>query len=217
MSRHMIETNIDRLPRSCRNIIEDTLDLATQEKFKVKLHKTKYIWIDPETRTLPCQGFFYEEGRTLEVATRRPYEMWIGVFTHESCHFDQCLERTRIWRNGDRVSEFDDWVMGNLYLPPAKLWKYKRFVQHLELDCEIRTVEKIKQYDLPIDVKLYTQKANAYVWFYHASALLHRWSIPGRPPYENPDVVKRMPKRFLDIEEYQEMPSAMLKAYDRAM
>lgn len=217
MPRHLIERNIDRLPRSCRDIIGDTLDLATEHKYRVKLHNKKFIYLEPKTKELPCQGFFFEHGRTIEIATRRSLETWIGVFAHESCHFDQALERTRIWRNGDRVADFDEWVMMRHHLPPSKLWRYTKYVQHLELDCEIRTVKKIEQYDLPIDRTSYIQQANAYVWFYHAAANFRRWSRPGHPPYRNPDIIKRMPKRFLDIDEYQQMPYGMLKAYDRAM
>ncbi len=56
----------------------------------------------------------------------------------------------------------------------------------MELDNEKRSVAIIKAWDLPIDVKTYTQKANAYIQFYNWMFFTRRWCTPQNSPYKNP-------------------------------
>ena len=39
-------------------------------------------------------------------------------------------------------------------------------VQEMELDCERKSVEMIKKFDLPIDIEEYTSIANIYIFYY---------------------------------------------------
>jgi hypothetical protein len=201
MPRHIIETDIKRLPLPCRNLVERTITLANEYDFKIKLLDQKSVNVG----NIPCEGYLDGEDKVLAVAIARPVKDWMGVFTHEGCHLDQYVENTRIWKKGERVGDFDEWLNGEVYLTPSTLRRYTRYIQHMELDCEIRTTDKIIEYGLPIDVDNYILQSNAYVWFYQAVRLLKKWHRPGKPPYKNPDVMKKMPKTFKPIEEYQEI------------
>ena len=80
----------------------------------------------------------------------------------------------------------------------------------LELDCEKRTVKKIKKYKLNFDIDIYVQKANAYLYGYGVSFKKKIW--PSRP-YERPSVINKMPKSFLKTEEYFNIPDHILNLY----
>jgi hypothetical protein len=66
----------------------------------------------------------------------------------------------------------------------------------MELDNEKRSVKLIKKWDLPIDTKTYTRKANAYVQFYNYLYYTRRWCHPDNSPARNPKVWKKMPASF---------------------
>jgi hypothetical protein len=66
----------------------------------------------------------------------------------------------------------------------------------MELDNEKRSVKLIKKWNLPIDTKIYTRKANAYVQYYNYLHHTRRWMHPGNSPARNPKVWKKMPASF---------------------
>jgi hypothetical protein len=84
----------------------------------------------------------------------------------------------------------------------------------VEVDCEKRTVEKIKKYGLDsiINIDEYIQKSNAYVLFYLWMRKNRKWYTIGKEPYNIPDVVSVMPKTF-DID-YTELSPDILDAFD---
>lgn len=212
-----IEVNVSRLPVSCRILVEDTIDLANENGFCVKLLDVPIIYLDPKTQSMPITGVFEEDLCRLTTAARRPLDRWVGVLAHESCHLDQCLEKTRVWKNGDYVYDFDEWLEGRKHIPPAILRRYTRFIQHLELDCEIRTTEKIITYNLPIDIPTYIQQSNAYVYFYEAVRRTKKWCRKGTQPFIEPTIYKRMPKDFLPLDEYANLTPRMLNLFKQFM
>jgi hypothetical protein len=79
-------------------------------------------------------------------------------------------------------------------------------VQRVELDAEMRSVDKIKKYGLPLDVAYYTKRANAYVWFYRAVAKTRKWITA---PYNDQRVLALMPDHFNN--DYSSMPAGFLE------
>jgi hypothetical protein len=84
----------------------------------------------------------------------------------------------------------------------------------MELDNEKRSVKLIKKWDLPIDVKVYTKKANAYVQFYNYMYLTRRWCNPSNSPARNPKVWKKMPASFRM--NYEVMEEKYIKIFEEA-
>ena len=156
---------------------------------KLKLKKVKYLVLSKEIR---CSGYFDETRKELVVAKNNPY--WLEILVHEYGHLTQWKDNCKEWKNlGDSLSIIDDWLGGKEVKGIKKALSRAR---DLELDNEKRSVKIMKEWNLPIDTKEYTQKANAYVAFYTWMYRTRRWCSPANSPTRNPQVFKQMPKIF---------------------
>ncbi len=170
----------------------------------VKFHPTSTIMLGG----LETSGWFDEE--TLQVAIDRPLQDWLPVFVHESCHKDQFVEKVPVWNTKigkqDACELLDMWLEDEIEMTPKRLAACIEKNQAVELDCEKRSIEKIKAYGLPIDIELYTKKANGYVWFYRTLPITRTWLVA---PYNNPKLLALMPTHFDN--DYSELPSGFLE------
>ena len=164
-------------------------------------------------------GYFSDEteGETPVLACamgQSNFEKAIILFIHESCHLDQWSEREQensLWSKGDTMGLIDEWLDGE-EISDSELDRAFNQSKDIEIDCEKRSVEKIKQYDLPINIEEYIQKANAYILFYNYLRKHRKWSIPGNPPYGDL-IYPHAPNYWLD--NYNEIPKELEEAYDK--
>lgn len=158
-----------------------------------------------ENEGVKCAGWFDEE--SLQVATGKPIEEWLPIFVHESCHKDQFLEQSPLWTHqvDDALFILNDWIDHKIELEAPELNKIITLIQNLELDCEVRTVRKIVDNKLPIDVELYIKKANAYIWYHRTFPFLRKWVMG---VYNNENVLKLMPNHFNN--DFTVMPEGFL-------
>lgn len=163
---------------------------------------------------LETMGWFDEE--SLQVAIDRPLQDWLATFVHESCHKDQFVEKAPAWDvkigTYDCCDILDMWLETVVELAPERLAYVIDKVQGIELDCERRAVAKIREAALPIDIELYTKKANAYVWFYRTLPITRKWLVA---PYNNPDLLALMPAHFDN--DYAALPSGFLEIIKAAV
>lgn len=166
-----------------------------------------------------CRGFFLERDdapHELNVACKHPFENWFLVYAHESSHMDQFLEGDPVWQEGyiedvDTNSLFNLWLKRHIELGGDQLNTVIHGVRDLELDCEKRTIEKIKTFELPISAEEYAQKANAYLYTYTVAAHLRKWPKRGHCPYEIEEVWKNLPT---DLDhDYDILPTDILNLY----
>jgi hypothetical protein len=135
---------------------------------------------------------------------------WLDVLVHESCHMDQYLEGYKYWKCGDSsLLIIDAWLTGKKKTH-KELVKATKNVIMLELDCERRTVQKMKKYKIPFNASLYTQKANSYLFGYWATLRDRKW-YPF--PYEKKEIYSKMPKTFLEPKEYTNNYEKFLNLY----
>lgn len=149
-------------------------------------------------------GVFQSNIPSLSVAIGKPEAQWQEILIHESCHMDQWIEQCAAWRNTAEkgYSFVADWLEGTCELSDKKLNQYIRNCIVLERDCEKRTVKKIKQYKIDIDINQYVKKANAYLFFYRFVQKNRRWNAQ-HPAYEEPTIIAAMPNKILNIKEYK--------------
>lgn len=174
---------------------------------KLRLKRTSYLIA---TKSIRCSGYFDEIGKELVVAKENP--RWLEILVHEFGHLTQWKENCKEWRNlKDSIEKVDSWLQGE------KVRGIKvaiNRVRSLELDNEKRSVRIIKEWDLPINTKEYTQKANAYVAFYNWMYYTRRWCSPANSPTVNPGVYKRMPKIFRM--DYKNLSEKYVKIFQEA-
>lgn len=200
-----IQVDLKKLPENLREWVEFEILQSNANDCKVKLLHQRRVNLDG----LGCSGYFWEdEEPELVVACAKPAKEWVKIMVHETCHRDQWTENAKWWRHKvdghDPLIWLEEWLRREVNLRGEKLSKVLTGCAMVELDCERRSVEKIKEFELPIDLWEYRKKANAYVWFYQAMRHTRRWYAPGKSPYQVEAVWKAMPNHFDN--DYSKLP-----------
>lgn len=192
--------------------IEDLKKIAKENNINLKLVNApgvKYVGSD-----FMVNGYFDDISRTLACSLGKDISQWLPVLLHEGSHMDQFLEQVPAWTNNVGLDKTDEWLNGK-EIDPSIISKEIETSIQVELDCEKRTVEKIKKYNLQdiIDVKEYIQKSNAYILFYLWMKKNRKWYTIGKEPYNIPQVVSSMPSNF-DID-YTILDSKVEEIFDK--
>jgi hypothetical protein len=171
---------------------------------KTKIKPVKYLIIDG----IHCSGYFDAENKVLACATNRPD--FLGILAHEYCHMRQWIEKDPTWMKAEEEDSYTEWERLRLG-ENIDREKHLSIIRDLELNNEMRTVEIIKKYNLPIDIPLYIKKSNAYIMFYNYMKITGKWCKKGNSPYNNENILAVMPDEFnLD---YTVLPVEMQKVF----
>lgn len=169
--------------------IEHVKEECKRYGIKLVLRDVKYL---QASRKVRCGGYFDEEAGVLAVATKS--ERWFEILVHEYCHLTQWRDNCEVWQGINKsIVKVNDWLEGKNVRGIKQALAH---VRDMELDNEKRSVRTIKKWDLPVDIKLYTQKANSYVLFYNWMYYTRRWCSVKNSPYRNPAIYSRMPTTF---------------------
>lgn len=126
-------------------------------------------------------GYFCDVSKKLAIATKD--EHYLSTYVHESCHMDQYVDGCKYWDSElDEAYCIFSRVLSGEKISDSIFKEALNKVVLLEADCEIRTVEKIKRYKLPIDLKEYSQLANSYLFFHAAILHYKKWYKPDKAP-----------------------------------
>jgi len=123
-------------------------------------------------------GYFSIDPNVLYCAVGINQEKWLRTLIHESCHFDQWVQKCKAWN--DYCNDEDNFDVQRA----------------IELDCEKRTIKKAKKYNLPVNIRLYTKQASAYVFFYTFMKKYKKWYKIGHEPYNNKKILSIMPSNL---------------------
>ncbi len=189
--------------------ISDLINLCVKEGVDFKLTNKKHILLSG----IPCSGYFegdVEFGK-LFVATGKPQKKWLPILVHESCHLDQWLENKEKFISSDGIEVIDSWLNGNR-VNMSKLKGAINNSKKLELDCEKRSVEKIKKYKLPINIETYIQMSNSYIYFYNWVLKNRSWTPKGKELHI-PEIYSNAPKEFQ--KRYNNIPAELEAAFDK--
>lgn len=194
MLQEQIEIDWTKLDTNTQQFIRSELDKCRHHSIKITIPKKRNV-LNNDTG---CAGYFESNPLEFAVAVGRSHRFWLNTFVHESCHMDQWIEQIPIWNqevNGqDPLDLLDLWLQNKIELEQSTLNDIFDIVTEIELDCEIRSVEKIKQWNLPIKLDTYIKKSNAYIWSYRLLQTTRTWDHTGA--YEFPEVWRKMPRHF---------------------
>jgi hypothetical protein len=182
------------------------------QKLGVKMILENEEKVDLPGSNVKSSGYFDSENQILAVGVKKKIDDWLIILIHESCHMDQWAENSKIWQ--DYINcEYDiwGWLEGSTELNQSELKNGINASKNLELDCEKRAVEKIKEYKLDnlINIDEYIKKSNSYVLFYNYMLKYKKWY--NKPPYEIKDIIDIMPNNF-NIN-YDELTEEMEKKF----
>lgn len=217
-----IRAMIHDLPKPYKSLINDTIITANKHGIAVTITSDESLQTQGSKR---CNGYFIASDETsageLAVATgKKSLNTWISTFAHESSHMDQWIAQCSAWKNGSKY-DFDYseilqmWIDHIVELNPNQKAKIITGVRNLELDCERRAVKKMKVYGLPVDIKEYIQKANAYVYFYTIMGLKRKWYKIGQEPYVVDGVWGNMPTHFNN--DYSKISPSLKKVFNKIL
>lgn len=140
----------------------------------------------------------FGEGTVLACSMGKDVQYWFPVLMHESSHMDQYIEKDPKWAKNLGLELTDKWISGDDTIDLNIVSEEIRTGMDIEIDCEKRTIEKIKKFRLEdiLDIEEYIQKANAYILFYLWMKKYRRWYTIGKEPYVIPEIINNMPKTF---------------------
>lgn len=187
------------------DLIGETLRIAIKNGITLNLSQDEQV-LYPGTEAVYCAGYF--TGEVFAVAFGKPEEEWLKVFTHESCHMDQFLEDPIKWKEYDIIDNIDPWLEHKKEFTPEELQIIIDKVIELEEDCERRTVTKIRDWELNINIEDYIKQANAYLFFYRFVQLTRAWYGGVDAFYRDPQILELCPDYFLDS--YATVPEAVM-------
>jgi hypothetical protein len=176
-------------------LLNDTLKICLENEFSVKFpsqfsmnHTSGWVNHDPK-QFVVC----FPKGKDFN------YESTWGVFLHESCHIDQILDKSPLWFNDDidtEIDYIDELCIRKNIKKSKKVERYFKGMLELEIDCEIRSLEKLKKYNLNINKKEYIKRGNVYLKSYYSFYTLKTWYDRKYRIYDQHDIIDRMPDFF---------------------
>jgi len=204
-----IQVDLSKLPPDVREWVNFEITVSNASDVAVHILRKNHVLMDG----IRVHGYFCGENEKLVVSGLAPD--WLQIMVHESCHRDQYVEKSPLWNKKveidgekhDPNSLFWDWLGGRQEIKPRKLREAMLHAMRLELDCEIRSAKKIDEFYLPINVKEYIQKANAYVYLYHVIPHTKKWYPKGKAPFNLPEVWTKMPTDF--DRDYDHIPTRL--------
>jgi len=161
-------------------------------------------------------GFFSPEEQLLAVAKKGKDSF--ETLMHEFCHFIQWEEQCKDWTNCS-IEEYDAemlidlWMRYIIELNKKQLNKYIDLVRNVEMDCEKRVIKFAIDWDYPLDIGKYVQKANSYLYFYTVVKKCRKWSNKGCAPYTFNEIVSEMPTHFAN--DYNRMSDVLVSLYKK--
>lgn len=104
--------------------------------------------------------FSHDEGiPIIKIATKHPEKEVLYTLVHEYAHFLQLIEGSKIWDKFEN-NGYEIGVIFDKKSPSEARLRCCEMIIKLELDCERRAVALIHQYNLPINIDEYIQRAN---------------------------------------------------------
>ena len=175
-----------------KKLLADVAAKCVENKIELRITNTHAVTVDDEIIT---SGYF--DDTSLVVAGGK--KDWVDVLAHESCHMDQFLEREPLYMHSDNsLNDLDGWLAGKEISNTTLIKKISHIIE-MELDCEKRTVRKLKKYKIYSDTTKYIKEVNAYLFGYWATFRDRVW-CPF--PYNNKKIVNKMPGKFLPLKSY---------------
>lgn len=144
------------------------------------LGRGRFVYLDYNER-IACDGYFDDKIGRLALAKDADSD----VIVHEYCHSLQFL------------------YYGRKYFEKTSLLD-------LELDCEQKTVEALKEFKIDVDLNAYVKASNAHVYGYAFSN--NPYKTFRRPPHMVKFIRQQMPDCFLPPEEYRNPPQWLIDA-----
>jgi hypothetical protein len=146
--------------KNFRRLVVDTVEKCHNHNFKFVLTPELLNVHSKEDATA---GYVCDDEMLFIVSTAE--HGWEDVFVHEAAHLDQYIEKNPLWFD-QHLQNHDPWDFSDRKDDKLSKRIFQTLLK-LEIDCDLRAIEKIKKYKLEniLSIDEYIQIANVY----HAS------------------------------------------------
>lgn len=179
-----------KLSRQENKLIIDTIQKCIDQKISFSLKSNKSF--DKSSGYVNFKSFVCCYGEK---------EIFIESFLHESCHLDQLSEKNSVWYDPLFLEhkDLDIFSITNKKKNKSKKYEdlFKKTVE-LELDCDKRSINKAKKYNLNINTDNYIQRSNFCLMCYYPFYQLKCWIFP---PVDH-KLISSLPTKFLSLDDY---------------
>jgi hypothetical protein len=178
-----------------KRFIEYVHNLCDEHEVKLDIRHTNYVWVDGSR----AGGFFDGDAPEMRVAGDSPNAL--HIFVHEFAHMTQWLDKKSIWyKTKLDHTKVDSWLLGNQVHHIGHIIDELATVEH---DNELRSVQLIKKFRLPISIREYSRGANSYLYFYQHLKNTRKWCSPNNRPYMNREIIAVCPSKiYPNYDEY---------------
>lgn len=176
-------------------------------EYGIKLIEGNGLNINYEGR---CSGVFDSENAIIKIAKNNKYKL--SVLVHEYCHFLQFIENKNWDCDGtDPSIILSDYLKG-VNFSSDLLENARKQIILMERDCDIRSVNMIKKWKLPININLYIKQSNAYAYSYFYTFEKRKWlgNI-----WKNKKILDIMPSHFR-CRTWEFIPVGIKKEFENA-
>jgi hypothetical protein len=178
-----------------------------------KIHKVELMMSPSKTVVLTdnfsadCSGYFDDVDKVMAVACGKPFKDWIEILVHEFSHMQQWLDDDRWEHWTDCCGELWTWLDKEKIMNNNQLKAVIDGMIDLERDCEVRALDNITKWKLPINKSEYKRKANLYLYSYRMMPILRKFPSG---IYDNKSLIAMCPPRML--KKYNKIPEHIEKA-----
>jgi hypothetical protein len=170
---------------------------------KVVIVNSRSVKIDGN---VSCAGWC--DGEEMVVAAKNP--LFERVYVHEFSHMNQAVEECPYWDSEDNTL-WEDLARKKVQI---RSWDAILRTIALERDCERRSINHAKQWDL-FSVEKYAQNANAYLYYYHYVFLKQSWA--NHKDIYHPILMREMPTKLLPLSTFKSINMDMMKLYEECL
>ena len=160
-----------------------------------------------DTFSSDCSGYFDSGDKVLVVACGKPFDQWIEILVHEYSHMEQWMLDPRWEHWTDCCLALWDWMDRSKLMNNSQLNQVIDGMIELERDCEVRALNNIEKWNLPINKSRYKRKANLYLYCYRMMPELKKFPTG---VYDNKHILEMCPPRMM--KKYNKVPEQIREA-----
>jgi hypothetical protein len=206
--KNIIELDYKQHPKEVIDFVKDQIKIINRRGISVHLLNKRRVTADGSR----VSGYFDDENKVMAVGVLGHHLKWLGVFVHETCHCDQWWEKDSSYFKRIKGYEphvlYGQWIDHVVEFTPEQSDAVFHAIMDLELNNEKRSLNKIKEFDLPIDHEDYIRKANAYVLYHKALQIKRKWY--DKQPWNVDGFAESLPTKWMSKKELYSPSKSML-------
>lgn len=180
------------IPDEFKQFVAHVRRRCTNKGIELMLSPSRNVVITDSFST-DCSGYFDDVNKVLVVACGKPFNDWIEILIHEYSHMQQWLDDDRWSHWTDCCLDLWSWLDGEKILNNIQLNKVLDGMIELERDCELRALDNIAKWNLPINKSRYKRKANLYLYSYRVLPIIKKFPTG---LYDNKELLAMCPTRI---------------------